>query len=92
MTLTISVDSDPSESSYSTYSVESDPLELSYPSVICLTSDSSASSASLALTPVRGHGFIRTRAVPRRRRHACGGGHEDNAPSSFGNRYLPFDG
>ena len=56
LTLTASVDSDPSEPSYPSYHVETDPSEPSYPSVIRLTSDSSSSSAAPCHTPppVRG--------------------------------------
>ena len=62
--------SDPSEPSYPSYHVETDPSEPSFPSVVRLSSDSaSSSSAAPRRTPpvVRGRGFIRTRAVPRRR-------------------------
>ena len=66
LTPTVSLDSDLSESSYSTYSVGSYRSEPSQPSVIHLTSNLSSSSANPyhTLPPVRGHGFICTRAVP----------------------------
>ena len=66
--LTISLDSDPSKPSYSSYYVESDPSEPSRPSVICLTFDSSSSSVASRHVPppIRGRGFICTRAMPRR--------------------------
>ena len=70
LTLTVSLDSDPSEPSYPSYHVEFDPSEPSYPSMILLTSKSSSSAAHHhALHPVRGRGFIRTCVVP------CGRGH-----------------
>ena len=69
LTPTVSLDFDPSESSYPSYHVESDPSELSYSSVIRLTSDSSSSSVtSLHMPPSdHGRGFIHTRVVPRGR-------------------------
>ena len=73
------------------YFVVSDPSKPSYPLVIRLTSDSSSfSTPSQAPSMVGGHGFIRTCAVPRG--HGCtrGGGCGDNAPSGFGNGYIPF--
>ena len=93
LTLTVSLDSDPSEPSYLSYHVETDSSELSYPSVIRLTSDSSSSSATPRHTPplVRGGGFIRSRAMPRGRGHARGGGCGDVAPDGFGNGYLSPD-
>ena len=72
LTPTISVESDPSESSYPTYSMGSYRLEPSQPSVICLSSDSSASSAGLAPPRVYGRGFICTHVVLHR--HGRGGG------------------
>ena len=67
LTLTVSLDSDPSEPSHLSYHVEFDPSEPSYPLVICLASDSSSSSAAPHHAPpsVRGRGFIHTRAMPR---------------------------
>ena len=67
LTLTASVESDPSEPSYLSYIVKTDPSEPSFPSVICLSSDSASSSVALYHTPptVLGRGFIRTRTVPR---------------------------
>ena len=91
LTSTVSVEFDPSESSYPTYFVGSYRSEPSQPSVICLSSDS-ASSASPTPPLVCGHGFIRTRAVPRGYERARGGGHGDDAPSGFGNGYLLLDG
>ena len=44
LTLTVSLDTDPSEPSYPSYHVEFDPSEPSCPSVIRLASDSSFSS------------------------------------------------
>ena len=66
LTPTVSLDSDPSEPSYLSYHVETNPSEPSYPSVIRLTSDSSSSSAAShhVPPPVRGRGFIHTRALP----------------------------
>ena len=47
-----------------TYSVESNPSESTYSSMIRLTSDSSSSSAASCAPPsVRGCGFIRTHAI-----------------------------
>ena len=94
LTSTVSLDSDSSESSYPSYHVEFDPSELSYPLVIRLTSDSSSSSAAPHHTPppVHGRGFIHTRAVPRGRGCARGGGHSDDTPYGFENGYLLFDG
>ena len=71
LTPTALVESDPSES----YHAETDPSEPSHLSVIHLTSDSSSSSATSRHTPppVRGRGFIHTRAVPRERGRARGG-------------------
>ena len=91
---TVSLNSDSLEPSYPSYHVETDLSEPSHPLVIRLTSDSSSSSSSSAAprcTPplVRGCGFIRTRAVPRGRGRARGGGHGDAAPGGFGNGYLP---
>ena len=65
LTLTVSLDSDPSELSYPSYHVETNPFEPSYPSVIHLTSDSSSSSAASRHVPlpVRGRRFIRTSTV-----------------------------
>ena len=87
------MESDPSEPSYPSYRVETDPSEPSFLSVIRLSSDSASSSAAphRTLPPVRGRGFIRTRAVPRGRGRARGGGRGDAAPSGFGNGYLPPD-
>ena len=88
-------DSDPSEPSYSSYRVETDPSEPSFPSVVRLSSDSASSSSAAPRRtppPVRGRGFIRTRAVPRGRGQARGGGRGDAAPGGFRNGYLPFDG
>ena len=94
LTPTVFLDSDPLEPSYLSYHVESDPSEPSYPSMICLTSDSSSSSIVVrhAPPPVRGHGFIHTRAVPHGRRYARGGGRGDVASGGFGNVFLPSDG
>ena len=86
--------SDPSEPSYPSYRVVTDPSEPSFPSVVRLSSDSaSSSSAALRRTPppVRGCGFIRTRAVPHGCGRARGGGRGDTAPGGFGNDYLPPD-
>ena len=90
MTLTVSLDFDPSEPSYPSYHVESDPSEFSYPSVIRLTSDSSSSSTVSHHMPplVSGHRFIHTRAVPHRRGHARGRGHGDVTPGGFENGFL----
>ena len=73
--------------------METDPSEPSYPSMIRLTSDSSSSSAAPSHTPppVRDRGFIRTRAMPRGRGRARGGGHGDVTLDGFGNGYLPPD-
>ena len=93
LTLTYLVESDPSESTYLMYSMEPDPSEPSYPSVNCLSSDSSASSAaSQAPPPVCGRGFIHTRVAPRWHGRAWGGGCGDDALGGFRNGYLPFDG
>ena len=89
---TVSVESDPSESSYLTYSVGSFRSEPSQPSVIRLSSYSSASSAGPAPPPIHGRGFIRTRAVPHKHGLTRGGGRRDDALSGFRNGYLPFDG
>ena len=93
LTLTVSLDSDPSEPSYITYHVETDPFEPSYLSVIRLMSDSSSSSTAPhhSPPPVRGRGFIRTCAVPCGRGCARGGGCGDVAPGGFGNGFLPLD-
>ena len=66
LTPTVSLYFDPLEPSYLSCHVESDPSEPSYPLVIHLTSYSSSSSAAPhhAPAPVRGRGFIHTRAVP----------------------------
>ena len=64
LTLTYSVEFDPSESTYLTYSVGSYHSKPSQSSLIHLSSDSSASSASPASLSVRGCGFIHTRAMP----------------------------
>ena len=66
--------------------------EPSQPSVVHLSSNSSALSASAAPPQVCYRGFIRTRVVSRRRGHAQGRGRGDDAPSDFETRYLPFDG
>ena len=47
LTLTASMESDPSELSYPSYHVETDLSEPSFLSVICLSSDSASSSAAL---------------------------------------------
>ena len=93
LTPTVSLDSDPSEPSYPSYHIETDPSEPSHPSMIHLTSDSSSSSAASRHVPppVRGRGFIRTRAVPSRHGRARGGGCGDVAPDGFGNGFLPPD-
>ena len=93
LTLTALVESDPSEPSYPSYHVETDLSEPSFPSVIHLSSDSASSSIAPHRTPppIRGRGFIRTRAVPRGRGRARGGGRGDAAPGGFGNGYLPPD-
>ena len=83
LTLTMSMEFDPSGSSYSTYSMGSYRSEPSQPSIVFLSSDSSASSVGLAPPPVCSHGFIRTRAIPRTCGH--GGGCGDDAPSGFRN-------
>ena len=70
LTPTYSMESDPSKPSYPTYSMESYRLEPSHPSVIHLSLDSSTSSTTPAPSLIRGHGIIRTYAVPRRHRHA----------------------
>ena len=92
LTLTYSVEFDPSKSTYLTYSLELYPSELSYPSMIRLSSDSSASSATgQAPPPIRGCGFIHTRAVTRECEQAWDGEHGDNTPGGFRNGYLSFD-
>ena len=88
LTLTVSVESDPSESSYSTYFVGSYRSEPSQPLVIHLSSDSSNSFASPPPPLVRGHGFIRAHAVPRERGHARGGGRGDDA--RWFQEWIPF--
>ena len=70
-------------------SYRSEPFQ---PLMIHLSSDSSASSAGPAPPPIHGRGFIRTCAVPHRHGCARGGERGDDAGSSFGNGYLPFDG
>ena len=94
LTLTASVESDPSEPSYSSYHVETDPSEPSFQFMIRLSSNS-ASSSSVAPRrtppPVRGYGFIRTHVVPRGRGRARGGGRDGATPGGFGNGYLPPD-
>ena len=92
LTPTISVESDPSESSYPTYSMESYHSKPPRPSVIRLSSDSSASLADPIPPLVHNCGFICTHVIPRERGRAWGGGRGDNAPGSFRNGYLPFDG
>ena len=64
---TISLDSDPSKLFYPSYHVESDPSEPSCPSMIRLIFDLSFSSVAPhhIPPPVRGRGFICTRAIPR---------------------------
>ena len=105
VTPTASVDSDPSEPSYPSYHVETDPSEPAYPtrsggshrssssqpSVVRLSSDTSASSAGPTPPPVRGRGFIRTRAIPRGRGRARGGGRSDGPSDGYGNGFLPPD-
>ena len=56
--------------------METDLSEPSFPSVIRLSSNSASSSVAPrhTLPPVRGRGLIRTRAVPRGRGRAQGGG------------------
>ena len=81
LTLTASVESNLSESSYLSYRVETDLFEPSFPSA----------APRRTLPPVHGRGFIRTRAVPRGRGRARGGGCGDAAPGGFGNGYLPLD-
>ena len=87
LTPTVSLDFDPSEPSYPSYHVEPDLSEPSHPLVICLTSDSSSSSATPhnATPPVHGRGFIHTNAVPCGRGRAREEGHGNDAPGSFGN-------
>ena len=70
--------------------METDPSEPSYPSVIHLTSDLSSSSAASRHVPPLVHvrGFIRTRAMPRRRLHARGWGHGDVTAGGFENGFL----
>ena len=86
----VSLDSDPLEPSYPSYHVEFDLSETSYPSVIHLASNSSSSSAAPCNVPppVRGGGFIRTRAVPRGRGHGRERGRGDVTPGGFENGYL----
>ena len=94
LTPTALVESDPSKPSYLSYRVETDLSELFFSFVIRLSSDSASSSSAASRRtppPVRGHGFIRTRAVPRGRGRARGGRHGDAAPGGFGNGYLPLD-
>ena len=73
--------------------MESDPSEPSYPSVIHLTSNLSSSSAAPRHIPppIRGRGFIRTRAIPCGCGRGRGGGRGDDAPGSFRNGYLSFN-
>ena len=92
LTLTISVESNPLESYYPIYYVGSYCSEPSQPSVIQLSLDSSASSASPIPPPVHNHGFIYTCAVPHEHRRARGGGYGDDASGGLRNRYLPIDG
>ena len=92
LTLTISMESYPSESSYPTYFVGSYHSEPSQPSVIFLFSDSSASSVGIALPSVHGRGFIRTCTVPRGRGREREGGCGYDAPGGFRNRYILLDG
>ena len=93
LTLTISLNSDPSEPSHPSYHVETDLSEPSYPSMIRLTFDLSSSSAASRHVPpsVRGHRFIYTGAMPRGRGHAQGRGHGDDTLGGFGNGFLPPD-
>ena len=91
LTLTASIETNPFESSYSTYSMGSYHSEPSQPSVIRLSFNSSASSASPAPPLIHSHGFIRTHAVPRGHGRARVGGHGDVAPGGFGNGFLPLD-
>ena len=86
LTPIVSLDSDPSEPSYSSYRVEPDPSEPSYPSVIRLTSDSSTSSAvpRHISSPICGHRFICTSVVPQGHRRAQGGGCSMMAPVALG--------
>ena len=91
LTPTASIEMDPSESSYPTYSVGSYRSEPYQPSVIRLSSDSSASSASPAPTSICNHGFICTRAVPRRCGRAQRGGCGNVTPGGFRNGFLPLD-
>ena len=93
LTPSISLYSDPSEPSYTSYHVESDPSEPSRPSVIRLTSDLSSSSAASRHMPplVRGRGFIHTCAVPRGRGRARRGGCGDVASCGFKNGFCPPD-
>ena len=88
---TASIETDPSKSSYPTHSIGSYRLEPSQPLVIRLTSDSSASSGGPAPPPVRGRGFIHTRAVPHGHGPARGGGRGDITPSGFENSFLLSD-
>ena len=94
MTLTVSLDSDPSKPSYPSYHVESNPSEPSRPSMIRLTFDSSSSSAASRHVPplVHGRGFICTRAMPYGYGCARGGGRGDVVLGGFGNGFLPSDG
>ena len=64
-------------------------MEPFYLSVIRLTLKSSYSVASRASGMRRGRGFICTRAVPRGRERARGGGCGDAAPGS-GNDFVPY--
>ena len=74
-----------------TYSMKSDPSEPSYPFVMCLTFDSSSSTASQALPPSHGRGFFHTQVVPVGMAWMCSRrGHGDDALGGFGNRYIPF--
>ena len=93
LTPTISLDSDLSKPSYSSYHIETDLSEPSYSSVIHLTFDSSSSSAAShhVPPPVHGRGFIRTRAMPRGCGHARGEGRGDVAPGGFENGFLSPD-
>ena len=94
LTLTASVESDPSELSYPSYHVETDPSEPYFPSVICLSSDSASSSSAAprrTSPPLYGCRFIHTSAVPRGCGRAQGGRRRDASPGGFGNGYLPPD-
>ena len=86
------MESEPSESTYLTYSVGSYHLEPSQPSIIRLSSDSSALFGDPALPSVHGCGFNCTCTVPCEHGRAQGGGRRDDAPGGFENEYLLFDG